>query len=62
MESLLHTGTTLAIRIDGITPDEKERLKRYASGLGISFFGRIKMLLGHYMDQLNYFYLETIWR
>ena len=43
----LYTGTTLAIlRTDGNLRDEKERLKRSTSGLHISFFRRIKMLLG----------------
>ena len=39
----MYTGTTLAIlSIDGNTLDEKEKLKRSASRLGISFFRRIK--------------------
>ena len=32
--------------MDGNLPDEKERLKRSASGWDISFFRRTKMLLG----------------
>ena len=39
----MYTGTTLAIlSIDGNALDEKEKLKRSASRLGISFFRRIR--------------------
>ena len=44
---LTFLSSNLAIlRTDGNIHDEKERLKRSASGLDISCFRRIKMLLG----------------
>ena len=47
LESFLKTGTTLTVlSIDGKKPDEKERLNKSARCIEISFFRRIKILLG----------------